>query len=380
MILAYDSNVLDDDFNVDDQFGDEIDIPTIILTKDVSDVLREHLLYQKEDLIMTVFFQGNQQKNVEMSLFYRSDDPKIYSFFREFYPFKLRMKDKLTFDPIFKYSTMFSQPSSDELNENIDAPCIKDSKYCSSENYNLKIYNGRKVLFENLRQACIYKIYGIDTYWEYMVVFFELCLNSDKGPSFNEECSKLAFNAVAGRNDEIGLQFCLKEMITERSKVEEDYNLFNRKKIFRVPTLLVNGVRYKGLWLGKSVFSSICDAFIQLTDEDGDMCSMTDPNTVVKTKKWSFRLIIFVSIIVVLLMVLLLFCYRRFVNRSLEFHLMEKIQELALKRINQYKAFKDEGGSSIDDFFKKSGSTITPSSTKLELEETENKNEEERKD
>ena len=34
MLLAYDSNVLSDEFNVDDQIGDTVDIPTVIITKE----------------------------------------------------------------------------------------------------------------------------------------------------------------------------------------------------------------------------------------------------------------------------------------------------------------------------------------------------------
>ena len=82
MLLASDSNTLNDDYNVDDQLGDSIDIPTIILSKDVSDIIREHLISEKEDIIISIYFSGNALKNVEMNLFYRSDDLKVFSFFK----------------------------------------------------------------------------------------------------------------------------------------------------------------------------------------------------------------------------------------------------------------------------------------------------------
>ena len=39
MLLAYDSNVLSDEFNVDDVPGGRVDIPTIIITKEVGEAI-----------------------------------------------------------------------------------------------------------------------------------------------------------------------------------------------------------------------------------------------------------------------------------------------------------------------------------------------------
>lgn len=36
MLLAFDSNVLSNEYNIDDQIGEKIDIPTVIIPKDTS--------------------------------------------------------------------------------------------------------------------------------------------------------------------------------------------------------------------------------------------------------------------------------------------------------------------------------------------------------
>ena len=195
-----------------------------------------------------------------------------------------------------------------------------------------------------------------------MKYFGKLCANQ-MSPEFSKECSSIALSKVTDKYEDLAYTECIIDMIGEHSKIEEDYKKFEKKKIFRVPTLLINGIKYRGNWLGKSIFNSICDAFI----DDNSICEISDPHSVIKTKKFSVGLIVVVSIILFLLMILLLFCYRRYVNRSLEMTLSEKIQEQALKRINQYKAFKEEGGGSIADFFKKNENS-TNKSNKLELE------------
>ena len=63
-------------------------------------------------------------------------------------------------------------------------------------------------------------------------------------------------------------------------------------------------------------------------------------------------------------MVVLLICYRRYVNRSLEDTLNQKIEEQAMKVIGEYNAFKEKGGK-MKDFFSRRGSSENTS--KLEL-------------
>ena len=41
---------------------------------------------------------------------------------------------------------------------------------------------------ENIRQSCVFKEYGKDIYWNYMMIFGEECANLDK-PNFNEDCA-----------------------------------------------------------------------------------------------------------------------------------------------------------------------------------------------
>ena len=63
-------------------------------------------------------------------------------------------------------------------------------------------------------------------------------------------------------------------------------------------------------------------------------------------------------------MVVLLICYRRYVNRSLEDTLNQKIEEQAMKVIGEYNAFKEKGGKMKDFFSRRGGSENT---SKLEL-------------
>ena len=53
------------------------------------------------------------------------------------------------------------------------------------------------------------------------------------------------------------------------------------------------------------------------------------------------------TLIIVVLLIFTLLCYRRMVQKNLEITINEKIQEQAMKAISQYKAFQEgKGGES----------------------------------
>ena len=55
------------------------------------------------------------------------------------------------------------------------------------------------------------------------------------------------------------------------------------------------------------------------------------------------RIILYSGIGIVVLMLILLWCYKRFINRALEESLTERIQLQTMTSIGQYKSFKEEG-------------------------------------
>ena len=63
-----------------------------------------------------------------------------------------------------------------------------------------------------------------------------------------------------------------------------------------------------------------------------------------------FGSILLIIIVVSFIMIVILLCYRRIVNKSLEASLNEKIQSQTIHSLGQYQVFKDEntGRRSID--------------------------------
>lgn len=86
MLLVSDDNTFKPDFNIDDQFGQRVDIPTVIIQKRVGDLFKEYFNFISRDkIILSIKFSGVKEDGVlEMDLFFRSDDIKALHFFKEF--------------------------------------------------------------------------------------------------------------------------------------------------------------------------------------------------------------------------------------------------------------------------------------------------------
>lgn len=348
MLLAYDSNVLSDEFNVDDVPGGRIDIPTIIITKEVGEAIKEYLSRPTHEKVgLSIKFTGaNSNGLLDLKMFFRSDDVKALSFFKEFSYYKDMFLDRLRFTPVYKYNIYYNEEKSDELEfgdkVKITAPCVKKENYCVSPNNELQITNPRYILLENIRQSCIFSLFELTDYWNYMELFGELC-GDPKNPTFTPECSRNVLRSVSLQDQEEDINKCMTYMVQNKSKIEDDYNLYNKQKIYRVPELVINNVKYKGDWYSKYIFNAICNGFI----ENHKACATPEPEEIQSTS-FSWKVIIYSTLIIVFIMLVLLICYKRYVNISLETTLNERIEEQAMKTLGNYKAFKDKGGKPED--------------------------------
>ena len=197
-----------------------------------------------------------------MELFYRSDNLNAINFFNEFRYFKEKMKNILVFTPRLKYYSFANEKSDNLPTANSNYPCVKEpNKMCANLNYanELKITNPREILIENIRQGCVHSLYGTDKYWKYMILFANQCANVNK-PDFHSNCSETIIKVLY--LNETQVSNCIKDSIDKPGKIEEDYKNFNDKRIYNVPELLINGVKYRGSWFSKHIFYSICNGFI----------------------------------------------------------------------------------------------------------------------
>ena len=160
-----------------------------------------------------------------------------------------------------------------------------------------------------------------------MEAFTELCADPNN-LTFNPECSMNALKSSSLYDLSDGIAECMKEMVANKGKIEDDYNLFNVKRVYKTPELIINNVKYRGDWYSRYIFNAICGT---------------------PKKNYGWRFIGYTVIALAVVMVVLLIGYRRYVNRTLETSLNQRIEEQAMRTIGEYNAFKDKGGK-VKDF------------------------------
>ena len=357
MLIVDDDNNLDnnDKYNILDLRGNSIKIPTLIIPRNYGDIIKNYIYSERmkkkennidlpiEPIITSIKFSAyNEDGTVEMDLFLSSDDMNAVHFFKEFNRYKELLGKKLKFNPIYKYHNYAAYESNNDINQiYINAPCFskKEMHYCSTNNYDLNLKNGRIILLENLRQSCIFINYGLDLYWKYMIEFGKACVNPKK-PNFSEECSLIALYYIGLDNRNVTkIKSCMQDLIDFNSKVDDDYQLYNYRRVYEYPLITLNGIHFKGMWLPRTIFNSICTSFIN----DEKICGSPEIDKLSKNVQiYSPLLIIFVVIFLFTFTLLLIICYRRTVFRSIEQTVIEKIQTETIKSIGKHKKNKNE--------------------------------------
>ena len=338
MIIISDNDSMMESYNFDDQVGDRVDIPSIILSKKIGDLFKEYLSNSsnKDPITISIKFSGvKKDGSIDIDLFFGSDDAIALNFFREFSPFYELLDKKLHFRPVYKYYIYLNEETDNSLSVDSNIRCFKNQKYCVGSSKDFNITNPRIPLLENIRQSCIYTLFELPVYWNYMMTFAKDCADV-VNPSFTPECSLSTIKAIGIEQNEDKINECMKDMIEKDSKVNDDYNLYNQKRVFKVPELMINGVKYRGTWYSKYIFNSICSGFI----DDDSICKpkKTEP----PSSFTGMKLIGIVAIGLFVVTIISLICYRRFVNKSLETSLSEKIEQQTMVSIGQYNIMKEQ--------------------------------------
>lgn len=349
LIIYSSTQSFDNPENHDDlEFGSNISIPTIIIKNDSGSAIINAIndlrnTNSNEKVIVTLSFKslGSVEDKVEIGLFFRSDQVQSLHFFKEFYDYLKEISESVSITPYYKYTKCIicNSLANHEEKDESEEGCIGD--YCGSFNPSLKIENGKLIALENLRQKCIFKNHKLTDYWQYMMSFSEKCANLDR-PNFTSDCSSSIISTLSLKSNEI--EKCIiessktvnnKDIIeNENNLIISDYDSYREYKVSRIPTIEINGIKYKGSWYGKHVFHSICLYF-----ESKEACEsiMKNEITVVPANNsYSIGVIIIIVVSVVVLLIIIAICYKRYVNKLIESSIEERIFKQTEHSIGMY--------------------------------------------
>ena len=206
----------------------------------------------------------------------------------------------------------------------------------------LQITNGRLMVLENLRQECIFNKQSLSTYWNYMVSFSEKCA-SRTSTNFNTKCAESVMSELSiGKSD---IEKCMLDAMnnTKNTLLSDDDSKFESNYITKIPTLLVNGIKYKGSFFSHAIFETLCNDYFS---DDPEACNLLNLSAEEEpsSNTGSIILIIFALIVCLIVVVIL---YKKFIEKSLDETIAEKIKKQDQGSLGQYHIFQDRENSIV---------------------------------
>lgn len=207
------------------------------------------------------------------------------------------------------------------------------------------------MVLENLRQKCIYYLNRPtvtkpnDTYFKYIIAFANTCANI-QDPMFNTKCSNTVMENLNIEKSEV--ENCMSNAINHSNNHLldlEDKNYLSYS-VFKVPTIIINGVTYKGNLLAQNVFEEVCSHLVGNKDGiNADWCTEMLINE--NKPKDSLTGLFLLSIGITVILILFIFLYKKSIERSLDETIAEKIKQQAQGSLGQYHIFNDNDNSIV---------------------------------
>ena len=344
----------DDDLNKVQNINikdNSIRIPNIIVPQFYGNLMKSFLIenYPKHNSIALniKFLSYNKDGKVNIDLYLSSDDYKALSFFKEFKNYINTIKNKINFRPIYKYhkynditdvNNKINKYDDDNQNV-IQSQCINknNDNFCTNKNYLYNIINPRLVLEENMRQSCIFSLFGLVSYWNYMEMFWEKCMILKK-PNFSYECSKNIITNL--KLDNLNkINNCMQDLIDySDSKIDQDYKLYELNHIFLSPAITLNGNQFNNNWNQRDLHNEICNVYIF----DNEICKTNSLNIyIVRSEYYEEYTVIVIILIIFLINLILLIFYRRYISKEINSALLEQLSKKTIESIKNHERNKE---------------------------------------
>ncbi|KMT06156.1 hypothetical protein BVRB_7g163250 [Beta vulgaris subsp. vulgaris] len=264
-----------------DGFIDKIQIPSVLVERAFGDSLKEALKKSDEVVLKLDWSESmpNPDGRVEYELWTNSNDEcgvrcnEQMDFIKNFkgHAQLLEKGGYTQFTP--HYITWFC-PVPFLRSSQCKSQCINRGRYCAPdpEQDFGEGYEGKDVVFENLRQLCVHNVAKTENrswvWWDYVTDFHIRCSMKEK--KYSKTCAEDVLKSLRLPVDKI--KKCMgdpeADVENEVLKNEQDKQIGkgSRGDVTILPTLVINDVQYRGKLERTAVLTAVCAAFKETTD------------------------------------------------------------------------------------------------------------------
>ncbi|KAJ8758647.1 hypothetical protein K2173_000368 [Erythroxylum novogranatense] len=273
-------------------YVEKIRIPSALIEKPFAESLKQ-ALKSKEDVVIKMDWRESvphPDKRVEYELWTNSNDEcgvrcdEQMDFVKSFrgHAQILEKRGYTRFTP--HYITWYC-PRAFILSDQCKSQCINHGRYCAPdpEQDFGEGYDGKDVVFENLRQLCVHRVASESgrswVWWDFVTDFHIRC--SMKKKRYSQECAEDVLKSLDLPVDKI--KNCMgdpeADVDNEVLKTEQERQLGRgtRGDVTILPTLVINDVQYRGKLDRTAVLKAICSGFKETTEPP--ICLRSDIET-----------------------------------------------------------------------------------------------------
>lgn len=266
----------------DDGYGDNVDIPSMLISKQDGQSLI-NAAKTSSQVIVELAWDVPTNHVVIMDLWMSSADRESQRFLKEFSPKRKMLNEAVKFVPHFHVFGMQSATDYNDLCTNTDA------KFCAEDPDGSGPITGKDVIEEDIRQLCIHETTkvkranlddvraGLPTveyaqaFWDYVESLSDSCPldGGDADSRFGAACSERLMGSVGINIDNV--KQCIKESTDEKLRHERENIAWSPR------ALRINGWRYSGTLDADLVTRAICAGFVKQPDACSTLVEPVNP-------------------------------------------------------------------------------------------------------
>ncbi|CAD8108187.1 unnamed protein product [Paramecium primaurelia] len=345
IIGNYNDDPIQSDFAMaDDGHGYQVTIPSIFIKKKHFTQLQDKASnYKVEDsndekIMMLLKFDVVKSDVISVIFGLNVQDRESYRIIDEFEPFYNKLESQ-NMNYTLVYSIMsFHSSYENSLQTNPD--CICQNRYCAFDPDGPAIGSGRDVVYEVLRQTCLFQKYP-KKWFGYMDQFNFKCSR----PQAYSACSQQVLDMLEIPKNEI--QQCV-----DQSFIDQDTQLQTKNETNAIntlleqqlyiqqvagmngfPSVLVNSLAYRGQFSGSGIFGEICNSFLTTPVECSAFVDEYQPPILEQS---NILYIIIITAFVVFFLILGFCVFRKFIERDSKIVTQPQVNEMVSQYIKFY--------------------------------------------
>ncbi|CAK7335942.1 unnamed protein product [Dovyalis caffra] len=260
-----------------DGYIEKIGIPSALIERSLGESLKK-ALKNKEDVVIKLDWRESvphPDQRVEYELWTNSNDEC-----------GARCDEQMDFVKNFKGHAQILERGLHTVYSTLYYLCINHGRYCAPDpEHDFGAgYQGKDVVFENLRQLCVHRVANESgrswVWWDYVTDFHVRC--SMKNKRYSKECAEDVLKSldlpVEKINKCVGDPEADVENEVLKTEQEQQVGRGSRGDITILPTLVINNVQYRGKLERAAVLRAICSGFKETTDPPVCLSSELETN------------------------------------------------------------------------------------------------------